>query len=211
MTKKLYLKDQAYEQIKHMIIHGEIDGPVISEQELVDKLGISRTPVREALMRLQNIDNFVTISPKRGIYIREITVKEANDLMDVRLATEMFSFERIGELITDEQIELLDSLIAKQKEMADKDDVHGFLEYDLAYHQAILEIYGNDYFVWILSNITDRLLHLGMRVFTREKERMKQSIEAHISINDAIKAGDFEQAKQNLENHIKTGKKTYLG
>lgn len=85
------------------------------------------------------------------------------------------------------------------------------LEYDLAYHQAILEIYGNDYFVWILSNITDRLLHLGMRVFTREKERMKQSIEAHVSINDAIRNGDFERAKQNLENHIKTGKKVYLG
>ena len=50
-------------------------------------------------------------------------MKEANDLKDVRPATEMFSFERIGELITDEQIELLGSLIAKQKEMADKDDV----------------------------------------------------------------------------------------
>lgn len=85
----MYLSDIAYLKIKDLIIRDELSGPIVSESELATLLNMSRTPIREALNRLQN-DEFLEVYPKRGIYIKEMTVSETNDLMNVRLAIELF-------------------------------------------------------------------------------------------------------------------------
>ncbi|WP_085990943.1 GntR family transcriptional regulator [Oceanobacillus senegalensis] len=206
----MYLKDIAYEKIKKMIILEEITGPTVSEQELVKKLGMSRTPIREALQRLQNDDKFLEISPKRGIYIREITISEVRDLMDIRLAIELYSMNHISDLFTDEHLSILEEHVKYQEEMEKKWDIYEFLKSDLEYHEALLNVFGNEEFIKVLNNISDRLLRNGMKVFTREKERIRKSFEAHKLINNYLRDKNFEAAAKAMEEHIIMGKRMHL-
>lgn len=122
-----YLNSIVYNQIKEMIIRGQIDGPSISENELGKQLGVSRTPIREALQKLQ-YEKFLQILPKRGIYIREVTIKEASDLMDVRLAIEIYSMNQCLNLFTEEHISILEEKVKVQEEVAEKGDIYGFIK-----------------------------------------------------------------------------------
>ncbi len=193
-----------------MIILEEITGPTVSEQELVKKLGMSRTPIREALQRLQNDDKFLEISPKRGIYIREITISEVRDLMDIRLAIELYSMNHISDLFTDEHLSILEEHVKYQEEMEKKWDIYEFLKSDLEYHEALLNVFGNEEFIKVLNNISDRLLRNGMKVFTREKERIRKSFEAHKLINNYLRDKNFEAAAKAMEEHIIMGKRMHL-
>ncbi|MFD1205614.1 GntR family transcriptional regulator [Sporosarcina contaminans] len=209
MTIKVYLKDVAYEKIKKLLIMGELEGRVISENELVKTLEMSRTPIREALQRLQN-EGFLEIIPKRGVYIKEITLKEASDLMHVRVAIEVYSMERIPELVTDQHIADLKSNIELQKAAIEQHDVYKFLQLDLEYHEYFLKIYDNHHFVGTLNNISDRLIQHGMKVFNREPFRLLKSVKEHEEINHHLEQRNFKEAITALENHILGGRDYYF-
>lgn len=205
----MYLKEIAYDKIKKLLIMGELEGRVISENELVDTLQMSRTPIREALQRLQN-EEFLEIIPKRGVYIKEITLKEASDLMHVRVAIEVYSMERIAELLTDRHILDLRSNVELQKEAVERLDVYEFLRLDLEYHEYFLKIYDNYHFVRTLNNISDRLIQHGMKVFNREPFRLLKSIQEHEEINALLEQEDFKGAVKALEQHVLGGRDFYF-
>ena len=204
----LYLKDIAYTKIKDLIIRDQLKGP-ISENELATLLNMSRTPVREALHKLEN-DNFVEIYPKRGIYIKEITVNDANDLMDVRLAIELFSISTISDRFSDIDLLFLEGKIHEQ-ELAEKSgEIFEFIKADLEFHEYLLKVAGNQYFVKTLNNVSDRLFHHGMKTFKRDMTRVQTSINDHKIIMEHLKNRDFDKAKSSMEQHIEKGKKDYL-
>ncbi|MCM3569039.1 GntR family transcriptional regulator [Neobacillus mesonae] len=208
MEKKIYLKDIAYEKIKDMIIREEFEGPFLSENELVKILNMSRTPIREALQRLQS-GNMVEISPQRGAYIKEVSAKEANDLTNVRLAIELYTFERMSDQFTDEHLQQLEEKVREQKSLMKQKDVYGFIKSDLEYHKIFLKAFDNDYFIKILNDVNDRLFQHAMRRFTRDLSKMQRSIDDHISINDYLREQDFENAKNVMKKHLLTGKEIF--
>lgn len=204
-----YLNSIVYNQIKEMIIRGQIDGPSISENELGKQLGVSRTPIREALQKLQ-YEKFLQILPKRGIYIREVTIKEASDLMDVRLAIEIHSMNQCLNLFTEEHISILEEKVKVQEEVAEKGDIYGFIKEDIEYHLIFLKIVNNEYFIDMFNNITHRLFHHGMGVFNKDRTRMISSINDHKKINFFLRNNQYEDALKSLEHHILKGKKMQL-
>lgn len=208
LEKKIYLKDIAYEKIKDMIIREEFEGPFLSENELVKILNMSRTPIREALQRLQS-GNMVEISPQRGAYIKEVSAKEANDLTNVRLAIELYTFERMSDQFTDEHLQQLEEKVREQKSLMKQKDVYGFIKSDLEYHKIFLKAFDNDYFIKILNDVNDRLFQHAMRRFTRDLSKMQRSIDDHISINDYLREQDFENAKNVMKKHLLTGKEIF--
>lgn len=209
MKKRRYLKDIAYEKIKDMVIRGKLNGPMLSESELVRKLNISRTPIREALQVLHN-EKFLEIVPKRGIYLKELTIKEAQDLMDMRLAIELFTMEKIPQFFSEGHLNHLDELIQLQKESVNEGDIYNFINYDLKYHEYFFKIIDNDFFVKTLNIIRDRLFRHGMMRFGKYPNQMNESIEDHIQINEFLRLGDFEEAKILMEKHIIKGKHNTL-
>ncbi|MHA6258869.1 GntR family transcriptional regulator [Sporosarcina sp. CAU 1771] len=207
--EKVYLRDVAYLKIKDLIIRDELSGPVVSENELATLLNMSRTPIREALNRLQN-ESFLEIYPKRGIYIKDVTVEETIDIMNMRLAIELFSMNIIPDLFQDRDLEFLEKSIVEQQAAAKAEDVYEFIKLDLDYHEHLLKIAGNEYFVKTLHNITDRIFHTGIKIFKRDLTRMQTSINDHILINEKLKNKDFVEARNAMEEHIARGKKLYL-
>lgn len=206
---KVYLHDIAYEKIKNLIILDQIKGPMVSESELATLLNMSRTPVRDALRRLQH-KNFVEIFPERGVYIKEVTVKETNDLMDVRLAIELFSMNTISDIFSGKDYLHLEKLVEKQEESERLGNIYDFIKADLEYHEYLLEISGNEYFRKTLNNVSDRLSHHGMKIFKRDMARIQTSIEDHKIINNHLKEGEFTLAEEEMRRHIEKGKALYL-
>ena len=91
MKKTLLLTEQAYKSIKEKIIKCQIlPGSDISESEICERVGMSRTPVREALLRLQQ-ENFITIFPRKGIIVSPITVKDIHEVYQIREMVEVYT------------------------------------------------------------------------------------------------------------------------
>lgn len=205
---KVYLRDVAYTRIKEALLKGDLSGSV-SENELVGILDMSRTPIREALQRLKN-ENFIEIYPNRGIFIKEVTIKETNDLMDLRLAIEVFSITRIEDLFTDADLEFLEKNVEDQKVARSEGDVYRFLKLDQEYHKRFLEIFGNDHFIKVLDDISDRLYLHGLKISKKRGIDNWQSINDHTKINKYLRERDFDKVKTLMEEHIIRGKENYL-
>lgn len=209
ITGRVYLRDVAYSKIKDLIIRDKLNSQVVSENDLASQLNMSRTPIREALKKLQNED-FLEIYPQKGIYIKEMLVEEAQDLMDVRLAIELFSIDTIHDSFRASDLDILQRKIKEQEIAVEEGDIYEFIKLDLSYHEYLLKISGNQYFVKTLNNVNDLIFRHGMRIFKRNMSHMKKSIEDHKLINQYLGNGNFLEARTVMEEHIKRGKRQYL-
>lgn len=207
MTRVL-LSDIAYNKIKKLLLNGDFNDS-ISENELVKILNMSRTPIREAINRLVNED-FIKVYPNRGIFIKEVSIKETNDLMDVRLAIETFAIDNISDKFTDEDLDFLKKNVEKHKKVREKGDAFQSIQVDLEYHKHFLEILGNDYFIKVFNHLTDRLYLHGLKRVRSRGIANFQNIYDHIAINEALEKRDFRKAKKLLAQHIIRGKDKYF-
>ena len=108
-------KDLAYEEIKRLILDGKLSGDMpISENVLANMLGISRTPVREALRRLE-MDGFVRVIPNQGVVIREVSISEVKEIYDMRIALEEFVVRELADGLSDEDFRNLEAILKKQE------------------------------------------------------------------------------------------------
>ncbi|WP_052702933.1 GntR family transcriptional regulator [Paenibacillus beijingensis] len=201
---KMLLKDIAYEKIKEKMMKGN-EG-YTSENTLVQELEMSRTPIREALNRLQH-EGFLRIMPNRGIMFTELTVDERNELIDMRIAVETYSLKKAVQRMDDRHIEQLKRIIAMQEEAYQKDDFYELLEKDSLFHQYLLEIVGNSHFIKMYRHARDRQFTVRAGNWLRNKpDVLKVFIEEHMEILNAIIEGNVEAAVQLLEEHLKKGK-----
>ena len=204
--KKETRKEQAYFQIKEKIIKGDFrEKGYTSENKLVAEMGMSRTPIREALHRLQS-EGFVKILPKQGILIQEPSIRETNDYYELRLAIETFAIRKLKGLIVEADYAKLKDIIRCQKEVYELKDYETWMQYDIAFHGHLLDIVGNRLFCQLMLNIRERL---SSDIFKR-KELFQDGIYEHEEILEALMQCDYELAEQKLYAHILGGKVYHL-
>ncbi|RNB79143.1 GntR family transcriptional regulator [Brevibacillus nitrificans] len=203
-NEKVFLKDIAYEKIKEKGIKGEEE--YTSENYLVQELNMSRTPIREALNRLQH-EGFLKIMPNRGIVFTELSVEERNELIDMRIAIETYSLRLASTQINDGDIETLSEIIKMQEKAYLADDFVDLLEKDALFHQCLLEIVGNSQFIKMYRHARERQFTVRAGKWLKNKPDVLQTfIEEHRGILDAIIQRDIPVAVQYLEAHLKKGK-----
>ncbi len=159
----MLLKDVAYQKIKERILEEHYEaGQFLSERTLIDELGMSKTPIKNALVRLES-EGFVTVSSKQGIIVNDISIEKINDIYSLRIALETFNCQEIYQRITDEQLkELQENIEATKKAAADK-DVRLFATLDHEFHLAISEFSGNNEITRVLLNYQDHLRRITLR------------------------------------------------
>ena len=160
-------KDQAYETIRTLVLRrGASDSFAISENSLAAELHMSRTPIREALQRLQ-MEGFVEIHPHRGVVIPEVSVIEVNETFALRMAIEEFVIKEVIPFMTEQRIAEMDRNLVFQKEAVDKGDVSEYLRYDKDFHDHFLRIYSNSLIFKTVQRVRDRFISMGDRKSTR--------------------------------------------
>lgn len=203
--EKKFLKEIAYEKIKEKIIRGDYtDNPYTSENELVRELNMSRTPIREALHKLEH-EKLIKLTGN-GVIIQELSIKDTNDILDLRVAIEVFSLRKSIHLVKQKDIDELQKIIDEQQVAVANEDSYAFMQGDIRFHQYLLEIGDNDLFLEIMKNLRERLFTHGNRIFNKKAGRMLKSLNEHKEIVEHLAAGNHPEAILTLERHIENGK-----
>jgi DNA-binding GntR family transcriptional regulator len=200
LNKKVFL------MLKDAIIKGDLKpGEKLAEEEIAKKLDISRTPVREALHKLAAL-GFVKIYPNQGIFVNQISIEDLKEVVQIRAILEGFATGVATNLITNKEIISLEKIIEKTKSLCkdkviDKDNVIKYCNYDVEFHNLIMEIARNKRLINILNNLSD--LTKNFRIMSFEiPGNIEYSLQSHIKIIEALKSGDSKSAELLVQEHI---------
>jgi DNA-binding GntR family transcriptional regulator len=193
------LAEKAYVAIRRLIVALELGpGSVINERELVEQLGIGRTPVREALRRLAH-EGLVEVYPRRGMFVTDVDVRKLAFVSEVRVALEPEAARLAAERATDaeraELQELLDELDA-----AGADD-HALMALDERIHRAVYRCARND----LLATTLEQYYVLALRIWTIALDRqheLNDAVQGHRALLEAIHDGDGERAAATMRAHV---------
>ena len=198
--------EQAYQIIKSRIIRTELNpGAVINESELMDDLGLGRTPIREALNRLQS-DDLVVVKPRRGIFVAELAITDLSQIFEVRVELESLAVKLACQRITEDKLKRLGKL-ANQHLYSSTISKEDLIEMDSKFHALVRKATHNRFLISNLEyyyNLSLRIWHLVLPRATAEEIDVK----AHFKIYQAIAAKDEDLAVKRISKHIRDFHKT---
>ncbi|SKC86272.1 GntR family transcriptional regulator [Maledivibacter halophilus] len=201
IEKAVSYKEKVYRELKTAIISQRIKaGEILNERKLAEKLGISRTPVREAIQQLAN-EKWVIIEPYRGAYVYELTEKDIIEVFQVRLALECLAIELIVNKISEEDIEKLKDIFRKQEKLKEKYKAEEFIEVDREFHTFIANHSENTILIDMLNELGDIIRRLGVQA-VQDKKRFMETLDEHIAIIDALSMKDEAKAVEAMKYHI---------
>jgi DNA-binding GntR family transcriptional regulator len=197
------LVDEAYAALK-LAIRDSIFAPghQASTQELALRFGMSRTPIHEAALRLQE-EGLVSILPKRGIVIRSLAPDDIREIYDVIIAIEASAAERAAELADGANTKLADALDAETDRMTSalgSSDLTDWGKADEAFHRLLVERCGNKRFLRIIQTVTDQS-HRARMLTLKLRPKLGASIDEHRAISAAIRRGDADAAHAAARRH----------
>jgi len=187
------LKEQVYEYLREQMRQGHLKpGSVIDLEETSKKLGVSKTPLRDALLQLEN-EGFVSILPRRKVVVNVLTIQDIKNFYEIIGALEstalLLAFDRLKE----EDVRQLEVLNREMKEAIDNDNFDLYYEKNLIYHNTFLNGCGNENLIKIVNNLKKRLYD-----FPRQKGFVKEweqtSIGEHGRLINIIKEGNRKEA-----------------
>lgn len=203
------LKDIAYQQIKENILDEKFpQGSFLSERELIEILQMSKTPIKNALVRLET-EGFVTISSKQGIIINELSLNRIIDIYNLRVALETYVCSQITGKLTEEQCQKIEENLDFTEEMANQLDIKGFTRADHDFHLLLCESLGNQEIHRILLNYQDHLQRITLLHLKKDPQRMVQFWQEHVNIYQSLKNGE-QKASELIEEHLQQSKQKLL-
>jgi DNA-binding GntR family transcriptional regulator len=204
------LKERAYAEIKRLILCEELaPGTFLAERQLAARLGMSKTPVRSALERLES-EGFIGISPQQGAIIRDLAVHEIADQYEIRTALETFVARGLAGRLTAEQVGRVQANLEAQRANLAVGDVMRGVALDDEFHANFVSFLGNREILRVMGQLRDKTHRVIARVFQRDPGRMASSYEEHRGIAEAILAGDAALAARRVEEHLRIGKEALL-
>jgi len=202
-AKKPSLVDDAYGKLKDAIRENEFPpGYQGSEQEIASRLGMSRTPVHEAVIRLQE-EGLVRVLPRRGVVVCAISADDMREIYGVIIALEAAAAEALAERPSQERLSTARELEAANKIMETalkNDDLTAWAKADESFHRLLIEHSGNQRLLRMYHTIMDQS-HRARMITLRIRPRPEGSVKEHRSIVDAIKRGSPSQARELAKEH----------
>jgi DNA-binding GntR family transcriptional regulator len=195
-------RHQAYTALRDAIVSAELEpGLRLSENGLAERLGVSRTPVREALARLRD-ERLVAIVPQLGTFVTRIEPDAIADAQFVRESLECSAIRLTAERVTDDDLSELESNLAAQERAASAADAEAFDRLDDALHHRLCDLSGRDV-AWQLSQRARGQLDRVRRLSLPERGYRGQMIAEHRAVLDALTARDPAAAEHALRHHLR--------
>jgi phosphonate utilization transcriptional regulator len=187
-------------EIEQLILRGELAvGQRINESELAVRFGTSRGPIREALRALEE-SRLVRSEKNRGVFVREISVAEADEIYDVREALDQLIGQRVAERATPEQLRALDAVLAEMDGATDKQDVKSYHTLNLKFHDMLVDFAGNARLIETYRLLTRGLLLFRLRGL-QDGGGFAVSNTEHRAVMRAVAQRDSARAGQLLRQH----------
>ncbi len=207
LSKPESLTKIAYDAIHDSILSGQLTVDVVyKEKGLAEDLGISRTPVREALLAL-SADGLVTFLPRKGLVINKFSQQDIEEIFEIRESIELASVKKICRNHATLDFSELESIFQEQKKsLKAQPEATSFMKLDRDFHMAISKLVGNNRLLSIMNNIGDKVHLMGLRALS-VGGRMEEVIEEHGKILEAIENGCEQEALALMEYHLDRSKK----
>ena len=203
------LREVVCESLREAIRSGTLKpGERLMEIQLAEQLGVSRTPVREAIRKLE-LEGYVIMMPRRGTYVANMSMSDISDIFEIRSALESLSNGLAAKRITPDELEHLQNLLVMLKPYVEQMDMEKIVELDIEFHDLLYHASRNKRLVGIISNLRDQLTRFRTLSMSYPG-RLEATMEEHKSIVDAIAAGDSEAARQAAEKHMENSESTLL-
>ena len=197
-------KDRALDYVKTQVLTGELPGgELISEGDVATVLGMSRTPVREAFLRLE-AEGLLRLYPQRGALVVPVSPDEVRAVMEARLVLEQFAAGKVigrGPAACAVVFERQSGELLRQRDAASAADWRGFVEADRAFHAITLEESGNTILASFYSTLRDRQMRM-IESSLREPDRVATIMAEHQGIAEALRDGDLPRALQSVQTHL---------
>ena len=201
MDEYLPLRDVVFNTLREAILRGELKpGERLMEIQLANKLGVSRTPIREAIRKLE-LEGLVLMIPRKGAEVAQITEKSLRDVLEVRRALENLAVQLACLRMSPQTLADLKAAARAFEEILGGEDVTAVAEADVAFHDVIYMATDNQRLISLLNNLREQMYRYSVE-YLKKKECHKQLLWEHQEIIRAIEAGEIDVATKITEQHI---------
>jgi DNA-binding GntR family transcriptional regulator len=194
---------RVYQHLKRAILEQlHPGGTLLTEAEIAEAVGVSRTPVREALLRLE-AEGLVALYPKRGALVLPVSAQEIDEVVEARTLVEGHAARRAWEY----RIALiagLEPLLLAMRQARAAGDVIAFMQADRAFHTAVVESAGNRILADLYHRLRDRQMRMGVASVRISPDRMDHALADHEAMIDALRTGSAERFAELVHEHVAT-------
>lgn len=209
MDEFLPLRDVVFNTLRQAILTGELKpGERLMEIHLANRLGVSRTPIREAIRKLE-LEGLVTMIPRRGAEVAQITEKSLNDVLEVRRAMDALCVELACDRITDEELESLRQACDGFEAAVRTKDAKKIAQADVALHDIIVRATGNQRLIQLVNNLSEQMYRYRFE-YIKDFSQHETLIEEHRIIYQSIVAKDKATAAAAARTHIDNQEKAII-
>ena len=197
----LPLRDVVFNTLRQEILTGKLKpGERLMEIHLANKLGVSRTPIREAIRRLE-LDGLVIMIPHKGAQVAQISWKSLKDVLEVRRTLDVFAIELACERITDKELGILEKACEKFEEAVNTKDARKIAEADVAFHDIIVESTGNERLIQLVGNLSEQMYRYRFE-YIQDAAEHQTLVQEHREMYESIRTKDKEMAVGVVKKHI---------
>ncbi|MCI8838028.1 MAG: GntR family transcriptional regulator [Hungatella sp.] len=201
MNEYLPLRDVVFNTLRQAILKGELGpGERLMEIQLAERLGVSRTPIREAIRKLE-LEGLVLMIPRKGAEVARISEKSLRDVLEIRRSLEELAIELACQRMTEDEIDELDRTQEAFRRAVASQDVMLMAETDEAYHDIIYKGTNNNRLVQIINNLREQMYRYRLEYIKDADKRQILLIE-HDNILKAIRGRRVAEAKAAMREHI---------
>ena len=203
------LRELVCENIRQAIIDGTFSpGERLMEIQLADEMGVSRTPVREAIRKLE-LEGFVVMIPRRGTYVADISIKDITEIYEVRTSLDVLAAGLAAERITDEELMQLNQYMNELGKHVANMDINKIVEIDTAFHNVLYTAARNERLTAIISNLREQLTTIRGRSMSAPG-RLIETMDEHRVLVESIAARNVEAAQAAARVHIENAENTLI-
>ncbi|MCH0540425.1 GntR family transcriptional regulator [Streptomyces sp. MUM 203J] len=193
--------DRVYAHVKEAVLDRRYEGgTLLTEGELAQAVGVSRTPVREALLKLE-MEGLLKLYPKKGALVLAVSAQEISDVVETRLLVEEYAVRKCVP-VTVRLVARLEELLDEQRRRAREGDLRAVAVADRCFHAEIVRQAGNQILARLYDQMRDRQLRMGVAVMEAHPDRVAKNIVEHAEILEVLRAGDAEGAARWVHDHV---------
>ncbi len=203
------LREIVCENLRDAIKKGILEpGERLMEVQLADELGISRTPVREAIRKLEQ-EGYVIMMPRRGTYVSNISEGDVKEIFEIRSALESLAAGLAARRIEQNELEDLQSLLNEIEGYIKQNNIEKIVETDVKFHGLLYQVSRNNRLVGIINNLKEQLARFRTLSMSYPG-RLQATFEEHSEMVEAISNGDVSSARDAAERHMEQAEETLL-
>ncbi|MFZ5351244.1 MAG: GntR family transcriptional regulator [Bacillota bacterium] len=203
------LREVVFESIRNAIISGTLKpGERLMEVQMAERLGVSRTPIREAIRKLE-LEGLVVMLPRKGAYVADLSIKDITDVLEIRAALEGLAAGLAAMRISDEEIEDLETTAVRFHKAIENDNFEVMIERDIEFHEIIFKATRNEKLIQLSNNLREQVQRFR-EIYISKGNKSKELADEHYEIADAISKRDIDLAEKLARKHIENAENYIL-